>query len=201
MTAGLELGRRAATKEANRATLLDAARDVFADLGYGAATVRDVVRRTGLATGTFYNYFADKEAVFRALVDESATEIRARVAQARRDADGVEAFVSDSYRAYFSYLADDPQVGRLLRRNAGTIRLMFDEPVLGAGTDELEADLLGAIAAGAIPPLDAHLMAAAMVGAGFEIAMRMLEADPPDVDGAVEFATHLFLGGIARLGC
>jgi len=29
----------------------------------------------------------------------------------------------------------------------------------------------------------------------------MLDADPPDVDGAVEFATNLFLGGIARLGC
>jgi hypothetical protein len=35
-----------------------------------------------------------------------------------------------------------------------------------------------------------------MVGAGFEIAIRMLESDPPDVDGAVEFAARLFLGGL-----
>ena len=60
--------RRDATKQANRTAILDAARAVFADLGYGAATVRDIVRRTDLATGTFYNYFPDKEAVFRALL-------------------------------------------------------------------------------------------------------------------------------------
>src|SRR5439155_26452791 len=58
-TASLSQGRREATKQANRPAILDAARDVFAQLGYGAATVRDIVRRTDLATGTFYNYFPD----------------------------------------------------------------------------------------------------------------------------------------------
>jgi hypothetical protein len=38
------------------------------------------------------------------------------------------------------------------------------------------------------------------VGAGFEVGVRMLDRDPPDVEGAVEFAAELFLGGIARLG-
>ena len=65
-------GPREATKAANRAAILRAAREVFADIGYGAATVRDIVRRTDLATGTFYNYFPDKESVLRALVDEIA---------------------------------------------------------------------------------------------------------------------------------
>ena len=54
-----EVGRRERTKQANRAAILDAARDVFAEIGYGAATVRDVIRRTGLAAGTVYNYFPD----------------------------------------------------------------------------------------------------------------------------------------------
>src|SRR3954465_8107528 len=83
-------GRREATKHANRSAILDAAREVFADLGCGAATVRDIVRRTDLATGTFYNYFPDKEAVFRALLDESAREARERVPAARRQATDVE---------------------------------------------------------------------------------------------------------------
>ena len=70
-------GRREATKQANRAAILDAAREVFADLGYGAASVRYIVRGTDLATGTFYNYFADKEEVFRTLLEESVVEARA----------------------------------------------------------------------------------------------------------------------------
>ena len=35
-------GKRERTKQANRAAILEAARDVFAEIGYGAASVRDV---------------------------------------------------------------------------------------------------------------------------------------------------------------
>ena len=59
-------GRRAE----RRTALLAAARDVFAERGYAAATVDDVVARAGVARGTFYLYFKDKRDVFRALVDE-----------------------------------------------------------------------------------------------------------------------------------
>jgi AcrR family transcriptional regulator len=72
-------GRREQTKAHNRAAILAAAREVFAQLGYDAAGVRDVIRRTDLASGTFYNYFPDKEAVFRAVIDDSAQEVRRRL--------------------------------------------------------------------------------------------------------------------------
>src|SRR3954463_12217733 len=196
MTAPIASGRREATKQANRAAILDAARLVFAELGYGAATVRDIVRRTDLATGTFYNYFPDKESVFRALVEEAARQVREVVRAARRRAKDAESFVREGYRAYFSYVASDRTLFEVMRRNAGTVRALFDVPALGAGTDELEADLRAAIAAGLVPAHDARLMAAAMVGAGFEIAVRMLESDPPDVEAAVSFATQLFVGGL-----
>ena len=76
-------GRREATKERNRAAIVAAGREVFAELGYGAASVRDVIRRTGLAAGTFYNYFPDKESVFRAVLDESTRQLRTRLRAAR----------------------------------------------------------------------------------------------------------------------
>ena len=69
-------GKRERTKQANRAAILEAARDVFAEIGYGAASIRDIVRRTDLATGTFYNYFPDKESVLAAVLDETAGEAR-----------------------------------------------------------------------------------------------------------------------------
>jgi len=192
-------GKREATKAANRAAILAAAREVFAELGFGAASVRDIVRRTDLATGTFYNYFPDKESVLHAILDEAATEARSRIRAARQAATSVESFVENGFRAYYSFLADDREVFALMRRNSGTIRAMFDEPALGAGTDELEEDLRAGIAAGALPDMDVEYMARAMVGAGFEIGVLMLERDPPDVEGAVAFVTALFLAGIERL--
>src|SRR5207248_7535258 len=94
--AAIRDGKRARTKAQNRAAILDAAREVFAGLGYDAAGVRDVIRRTELASGTFYNYFADKEAVFRAVVDESAQEVRKRLRDARSGAQTLEQFVGDA---------------------------------------------------------------------------------------------------------
>jgi AcrR family transcriptional regulator len=192
-------GKREATKAVNRLAILVAARRVFADMGYGAASVRDIVRHTDLATGTFYNYFPDKESVLRALVDEIATEARARVRAARLAADSREGFVADGFRAYFAFLAGDRETLALMRRNAGTIRTLFDEPALGAGVEELRADLEAGIASGALPAHDCELMAAAMVGAGVEVGLRMVERDPPDVEGAVAFVTDVFLGAFDRM--
>jgi AcrR family transcriptional regulator len=192
-------GRREATKVANRAAIITAARAVFAEMGYGSATVRDVVRRTDLASGTFYNYFPDKESLFRAVLEESAIEIRARVRAARREATSLEEFVAAGYREYFGFLASDPQAFELMRRNSGTIRAMFDEPIFGAGIDELAADLRAAMQLGIVPRIDADYMAAAMVGAALEVGVAMIQREPPDVEGATRFATDVFLGGIERL--
>ncbi|MDE3115692.1 MAG: helix-turn-helix transcriptional regulator, partial [Pseudomonadota bacterium] len=65
-------GKREQTKAQNRHIILQAAHQVFAELGYGATTVRDIIRATPLASGTFYNYFKSKEEVFQAIQDESA---------------------------------------------------------------------------------------------------------------------------------
>jgi AcrR family transcriptional regulator len=173
---------------------------VFAELGYDAAGVRDVIRRTDLASGTFYNYFPDKESVFRAVLDESAQEVRRRLRAVRASADTLEAFVGDAYRAWFEFLVEDRLMFELMQRNAGPIRALFGDPILGAGVEELLDDLHAAIKRGDIPPLDADYMAGAMAGAALELGVRMAERTPADVEGAATFATQLFLGGIARLG-
>jgi AcrR family transcriptional regulator len=189
-------GKREQTKAANRAAILDAARTVFSEIGYGAATVRDIVRETDLATGTFYNYFPDKESVLHELLDAAASEIRARVREARNSSGTVEEFVVGGFRAYYGYLVEDPDTFGLMRRNAGTIRSMFDEPALGAGIEELREDLQAGVRSGLLPEHDIDFMASAMVGAGFEVAVRMLERDPPDVEAAVAFVSRVFLAGL-----
>jgi len=68
-------GRREVNWKNNRDAILDAGRDVFAEIGYGGTTVRDIIRRTNLASGTFYNYFDSKEAVFNSLSDQGCAAI------------------------------------------------------------------------------------------------------------------------------
>src|SRR3954463_11174514 len=91
-------GRREERKAQNRAKLLDAARKVFAEKGLGEATARDIVRETDLASGTFYNYFSDKEDAFRALLGEMAELSRSFFrAQRREPGRSVEERVANAY--------------------------------------------------------------------------------------------------------
>jgi AcrR family transcriptional regulator len=187
-------GRRERTKAANRAAILAAGRAVFSDLGYDAASVRDVIRRTDLASGTFYNYFPDKAAVFGALVEETGAEARKRVRAARLSAGTPEQFVAGAYRAYFEFIVEDPDRFAFVRRNLDTIRTQFGDAVLPAGADELAEDLRAAIAAGRFPPVDVDYTAHAMVAVALELGARMVKRSPPDVDGATRFASALFRG-------
>src|SRR3954453_3261689 len=184
MTDVAAAGRREATKHANRSAILDAAREVFADLGYGAATVRDIVRRTDLASGTFYNYFPDKPAVFRAIVEETGAEVRRLVREARRASAGREALLEEGFRALFTFIAGDPATFAFVRRNLGTIRERFGDAVLPAGLAELEAELRDAIARGELPEVDVGYLSRAMVAVGLELGHELCGRTPPDVDGA-----------------
>ncbi|MCC6919251.1 MAG: TetR/AcrR family transcriptional regulator [Alphaproteobacteria bacterium] len=192
-------GKREQTKQANKQAILDAARDVFVKLGYGATTVRDIIRATDLASGTFYNYFKSKEEVFQAISDENAIRVRPRLRAERIRARTVEEFISGTFRTFFDYAADDRRTFAVIRRNADTMRVRMDTPEIIAGFDELRADLLTAIDAGLFPPVDADYLMASMVGVAFEIAEYMLARDPIDPSAAADFATALFLGGLKAL--
>ena len=53
-----------------RAQLLDAAATVFAERGYRAATVDEIVAKAALSKGTFYWHFESKDELFAALLEE-----------------------------------------------------------------------------------------------------------------------------------
>jgi len=62
---------RAARAAAKRSAILDAALDEFSARGFADARLDDVARRAGVAKGTIYLYFKDKEALFQELVRTS----------------------------------------------------------------------------------------------------------------------------------
>jgi AcrR family transcriptional regulator len=191
-------GKREQTKVQNRQTILEAARGVFAELGYGATTVRDIIRATPLASGTFYNYFKSKEEVFQAIQDESALRIRPRLREERAKAATIEEFISGTFRTFFEFVASDQANFRALRRTEA-IHVRMDTPETLAGFEELREDIAVATAKGVFPPIDADYLMAAMVGVAFEVAERMLRRSDHDPAEAAAFATALFMGGIPAL--
>ena len=51
-----------------RARLMDAASEIVGEVGYAALRVEEIVRRAGVAKGTFFAHFADKEALMDIMI-------------------------------------------------------------------------------------------------------------------------------------
>jgi AcrR family transcriptional regulator len=64
---------------ANRARILQAARNVFAQHGYHGATIGEIAAEAGLSNGAVYYNFANKEDLFLALLDQWRAELIAAV--------------------------------------------------------------------------------------------------------------------------
>jgi AcrR family transcriptional regulator len=75
--------RRSLPPEARRAAILAAALDEFTARGYEGARLDDVARRAGIAKGTIYLYFVDKEALFQELVRSMVNPVLATLEQMR----------------------------------------------------------------------------------------------------------------------
>jgi AcrR family transcriptional regulator len=189
-------GRREQNKAENRTALLKAARAVFAEMGYGAASVRDIVRRTDLASGTFYNYFKDKDEIFEAVVGELTGEILRRHRAGRTQAKTAEEFIRRHYAVYFEFVVEDAELLALARKNFTAIRTLFDKPDVRALALALNDDIRAARAQGILPNVDAAYLGAAMAGIAFEISTVMVTRDPVDPAAATEFATRLMMGGL-----
>src|SRR3982074_2778422 len=57
-----------------RRQILDGARKVFMDLGFDGASMGEIARFAGVSKGTLYVYFADKNRLFEAIVEEEALD-------------------------------------------------------------------------------------------------------------------------------
>ncbi|CAN5377505.1 TetR/AcrR family transcriptional regulator [soil metagenome] len=198
-TAGDRSGRREQNKAENRAALLKAARTVFAELGYGAAGVRDIVRRTDLASGTFYNYFKDKAEIFEAVVREMSVELMRRHRGGRAKARTAEEFFRSHISVYINFVVNDPEILAFGRNNVSPIRALIQQPDLQVMARQLYDDVIAAIGRGVLPNVDAAYLVPALSGVVFEISVAMVLRDPVDTEAAIEFATRLMMGGIGNL--
>ncbi len=196
----LPAGKREQTKVQNRQAILDAAREVFGEMGYESATVRDIIRRTGLAAGTFYNYYRSKEEVFAALAEEGARRFAPILRAEREKAPDFPTFVRGAILAYFRYLADE-HANWVARRPPGEPhpQVRGETPETAAVFGEVKGAILEEIARGGAPAADADYLAAACIAMAREVGDKMLERRPIDIEGAAEFVLQMILGGLRGL--
>ena len=85
MTTALS-GRGAGRAQATRASLLAAAREVFASSGFAEANIADVVAKAGASVGSLYHHFGGKADLYLALFEDYQARQEDRAASAVREA-------------------------------------------------------------------------------------------------------------------
>ena len=106
----LSLGKRELQKQQVRERLLAEALHLFSEQGLEKTTVADIVDRTGIARGTFYNYFTDINSLFDALIESHNTRVKESIQQARIQSDNVYDYLFHTFKNYFDLISTEEMI-------------------------------------------------------------------------------------------
>lgn len=103
-----------------RQRFLECAVDLFIEKGYFNTSVREIIVKSGFGTGTFYNYFIDKEDILKALLEEFADQIISGVSTYyTTEKDLYKRFVQTK-RITMEIFAQNEKLSEIYSRVAGT---------------------------------------------------------------------------------
>ena len=156
-----------------RTRILEAAEQVFADVGYHEASIVKITEAAGVAQGTFYLYFEGKKQVF----DELVVDLNRRVRHAMKEASskGTTRVESEilGFAAYFRFTSEHKALYRIIRQaefvSPEMLRYHYDR--LSEGYVEA---LTEAVESGEIGDVDPKVTAWALMGMGELIGLRWL---------------------------
>jgi AcrR family transcriptional regulator len=190
-------GKRVQNKLQNRQAILTAAREVFAEVGYEAASVRDIIGRTGLASGTFYNYYRSKEELAQAIASDAATRLRPILRVHREQATDFAGYLTAIVRVYFQFIVQEQTGLRTTRPLAERHpRIRAQTPATAAVFEEVRSSSALVMQCDPALRVDVEYLTAAVIGAAREIGQRMLAREPLDIEKAAAFAANLILRGL-----
>ena len=169
-----------------RRRLLEAAREVVEEGGYGAASVLAVADRAGVAAGTLYRHFPPKQdlfvELFRSVCDREVEAMRAVARAPGRPTDRLLGILETFARRALQR----PRLTWALTAEPVDPAVDAERLVYRAGYAELLAECLHqAVAAGELPPQPEEVIAAALVGGCAEVLVGPLAALGSDPEQTV----------------
>ena len=108
--------------EAKRTLIETVALDEFATWGYDNASINRIVAATGIAKGSFYQYFADKTDLFRHLIARTGEQKQDFLSPILHNPQAHDFFtlLTELYRSSLAFARENPQaalVGNLVFKN------------------------------------------------------------------------------------
>ncbi|ADI02746.1 transcriptional regulator, TetR family [Syntrophothermus lipocalidus DSM 12680] len=103
-----------------RKRLLKSALELFAEKGYSNTSVRSIIDRSGLGTGTFYKYFNSKEEILKALLEEFLSQIISSIKNYYTQEKNLYVRFIETKRVTMEVFAQNEKLSEIYCRAAGT---------------------------------------------------------------------------------
>ena len=176
-----------------RQKLLDAAEQVFGDLGFHDASIVKITEAAEVAQGTFYLYFSGKQAIFDELVEDLNRRVRHAMAEASGRGNTRLEVERLGFEAFFRFTAEHPALYRIIRQAESVsprmLRLHYERVA-----EAYIAGLSRARERGEIGINDPEVTAWALMAVGEMVGMRwILWGDSKQVPPAVFRETMAFV--------
>ncbi len=117
--AAVQNGAKTRRGAVTRARLISAAATVFAESGYNAARISDMVRLAGISQGNFYRHFQSKDEILLAVLEEPLDDLR-RVSRIPQGDEVILSQLVASNRAFFAAYARHRHTFRVMREAAAS---------------------------------------------------------------------------------
>src|SRR5690349_18265791 len=106
--------RKAQERQARRRRIQEAARTVFAERGYGGASIELIARAAQLSVGAIYLYFKSKEDLYISLIEDTLTVFDVEMTQLRESTEAGKRLRA-TWNVLVAWAEKDPEGPRILR--------------------------------------------------------------------------------------
>ena len=190
-------GVRETNKTKNRRLILEAGIRVFIDKGVAETTVRDIIRSTGLASGTFYNYFNSKEEVLVAIFDDFAKEIGKSVRDENVQPESFEEFLRIKLTRFFKFVSSKPEIYMIMSNNHNLVNnFSINTPQIILEIDYLKEEISDYIKKGVFPNFDVDLFALVLRPITDSLAQEMMSQKKIDINKYTEKCINFLTKGL-----
>lgn len=162
--------------EATRAALMQGARALFVTKGYAETGTPEIVAAAGVTRGALYHHFADKQALFRAVVEQESAAVAAEIEQATPASLSPREALVRGGEAFLGAMAAPGRTRLLLLDGPAVLgRTTMDEIDNANGARTLREGLAAASGAGALRSLPLAALTA-VLAACFDRAALDIES-------------------------
>ena len=172
--------RKAQERQARRRRIQEAARTVFAERGYGGASIELIARAAQLSVGAIYLYFRSKEDLYVSLIEDTLTVFDVEMAQVRETAD-VTRRLKETWNILVRWAEKDAEGPRILRLLAQpAIRPQLSDEVVAtvsAGLSRVQDHIGACIADGIHAGVYRHVNPREIADLAWSVLLGSLDAN------------------------